>query len=100
MIRGSTPKHTFRTKISTALIKSLSIAYAQNGVLVLRKTKSDCSFFENAISVELTQEETLRFSGYSTVEIQLKALDQTNKLIISKIYVVPCKRVLDEEVLV
>lgn len=100
MIRGSTPTHTFNIRFSTAMIEKLSIAYAQNGTVVLKKTEKDCSLSEKSITVKLTQEETLRFSAYTNVEIQIKVLTTGSDVPISAIKYASCGRVLDEEVLV
>ena len=63
MIRGTTPTHLFRLPFDTSRIREIRILYAQGGKLLLEKTGADCVMEENTVSVTLSQEETLQFSG-------------------------------------
>ena len=55
MYRATTPTHRFVfNKLNPQTFQALNISYAQQGVELLKKEKSDCSF-----TVEETENETL-----------------------------------------
>ena len=108
MYRATTPKHTFMFEnLDPSTFKVLNIYYAQQGVELLKKTKSDCTFAiqeaENStyylVMVHLTQEETKLFKGRSPVKIQLRALTSDDNAIATEIYEVPVFEVINDEVL-
>lgn len=72
MIRGTTPTHTFEVPFHTSTIDELEILYVQGKGPILTKVKDDCTFTDNVIRVDLTQEETLKFKeGYATVQLRV-----------------------------
>ena len=74
MIRGTTPTIKFTTSLETDLLNTAYITFSQNGKLVFEKTLSECTLETKAITLKLTQEETLKLqSGISKVEIQIRA---------------------------
>jgi hypothetical protein len=99
MRRGTTPTHTFSLPFSVETISALRITYAQNGEIVMNKTEGDVTAEGQEISVTLTQEETLKFSDKSNVEIQLKILSTSGDVLASPVYTVHPLRIIDEEVL-
>jgi hypothetical protein len=98
MIRGTTPTHIFNLPFDTALIDKIKITYAQNGVVVLTKEKADCKIDGNAVTVRLTQEDTLKFDA-SRVQIQVRVLTTGGDALASVIVTKPCEEVLEEGVL-
>lgn len=75
MIRGTTPTHTFTTPLDVGIISDLRLSYAQEGVEILNKKKSEVALEGKTISIKLTQEETLQFDpARGVVQIQLKVL--------------------------
>lgn len=73
MVRGTTPTFTFTLPIACWQITAMNICFAQQGQVILEKKLSDCTVTENAVSVHLTEEETLLFdSQKGMVEIQLR----------------------------
>lgn len=98
MIRGTTPTHTYHMPFDTALIDKIKITYAQNGVVVLTKEKADCKIDGNAVTVRLTQEDTLKFDA-SRVQIQVRVLTTGGDALASDIVTKPCKDVLEGGVL-
>ena len=99
MIQGSTPRHTFKLPFSPDQIRKMTIAYEQFGIIVVKKTEADIEKEENAVSVKLTQEETLRFRERHSVKVQLKILTITGDLLPSKVFQVSVEELLDKEVL-
>lgn len=100
MIRATTPTHKFNLPFEANLLKTVIISYGQYGNEILKKETDDCTFSENSITVKLTQAETAKFKGGIPVEIQIRALDYTGDAVASKYYIVPCDKVLNDEVLV
>ena len=110
MRRTTTPTHTFECDIDPSTISALNITYAQSfevcgcteedkeTKIVLVKTLEDVTIEENTIKVKLTQLETNKFVSDIPVEIQLHAIVGNDSLQ-SDIFIVPCRRVLNDEVL-
>lgn len=100
MIGASTPTHEFELPFGKETVKRLLITYAQDGLVVLEKTENDVSWDWCIASYQLTQEETLLFDEKKSVEIQLRVLTVDDvALPPSKIFKVPCGKVLNREVL-
>lgn len=97
--KGTTPTHTFEMPFDCENLIAFTITYAQNGAVVLKKTKDDCSIEENVISVHLTQEDTLLFNEERGVKIQLKVMDESSEVYVSDIITTTAAEVLDDEVL-
>lgn len=99
MIQGTTPTHEFVLPFAAELVKEVRITYEQNGEIVLEKAETDCTFVENSIKLELTQEETLLFDTKYNVKIQLKVLTTEGKVMASQIESVRVGEILNKEVL-
>lgn len=98
MYQGTTPTHTFNLSISTSLIKDITITYIQNRKIVLVKTLKDCTITDNALQLELAQQETMKFSHLAKIRIELKALTTDKKVIASVIDAVSVKELINKEV--
>lgn len=73
MRRGTTPTHIFTVEFDTSEITLLNVAYSQDGEVVVEKSLDDCTIEPNKIIVNLTEEDTLKFTNLdSIVEIQLR----------------------------
>lgn len=109
MIRATTPTHKFEFKnLDPTTFKEINVYYAQQGVEILKKTKTDFQFTtqetENDIIyiayVMLTQEETKLFKGGKTpVKIQLRVLTSDGRALATDEYEVPVYNVINDEVL-
>lgn len=99
MIRGTTPTHIFNLPFDTSSLKEVRITYEQDGAKVLEKTEADCTLEGSAITVQLTQEETLAFNENKNVSYQLKLLTTDNEVLATRIKQIRVDRVLCEEVL-
>ena len=99
MKRGSTPTHIFTIPFDTLLIDDLRVSYAQNNTEIVVKNKSDCELEGQAITVNLSQEDTLKFSHSKNVELQIKVLTTGGEVHISDIIVISVGKVLNSEVL-
>ena len=72
MYRGTTPTLKFTLPFSCDDITLCSVAFAQDGNVVLEKELHDCNMQGNVISVTLTEDDTLALDCRSHVEIQLR----------------------------
>lgn len=99
MIRGTTPTHTFNIPFDTSLVDEVKIVYAQDEVVILEKTTSDCSLDDTKICVTLTQEDTFKFDCKKVVEIQLRVLTTGGEVLASVPEKVGVSKCLDNEVL-
>ena len=112
MIRATTPKHTFifEQDPDTSFDKIL-ITYAQNGEIVMEKTKDDLEFGTGTdchgdevftATVQLTQEETKKFSAKprNLVDIQVRVLTYAGEALASDKKSISVLDVLNDEVLV
>lgn len=99
MIQGTTPTHKFNIPIDSSIIQSVRITYAQQGKVLLTKETEDCRIAENVIELRLTQEETLLFDEFSSVQIQVRVLTTAGDALASDLIRVPCGAILDKEVL-
>ena len=77
--RGTTPTHVFNTSIDLTGATVLYITYGQRGGNLIEKKLADCTVTSTAVTVVLTQEESLKLDPKSKVEIQIRAklADQT-----------------------
>ena len=100
MVRGTTPTHIFELPVNREYIKKILITYCQKGNIILEKRECDVNFInDTTVSLDLTQRETFMFDDAYNVEIEFKALDYDNKILLSQSFSVPCGRVLNQEVL-
>lgn len=99
MVRGTTPQHTFRLPFGTEHVRKVRVLYAQYGLIVLTK-EVDTFPEEGSFTVQLTQEETLRFDASCLVEIQLRVLMDDGQAICSAIMRCSVGRCLESGVLV
>lgn len=97
--RGTTPTLYFSLPFTTDNIKGLSLVFAQNRNIKIRKKLSDCSLYEKQITVTLSQTETLLLDPDYLVDIQLKFLLENGTCVKSTIITETTDICLDEEVL-
>lgn len=98
MIRGSTPKLTYKLPFSSGQIKSARIMF-KNGPVKMVKTLKECATTDDTISVSLTQEETLKFNTEMSLKIQLQVLTTTGKSLVTPIQVISVEDLLEDGVL-
>lgn len=97
--QGATPTHKFKTPYLREFVESAIVTYAQGGEIVLNKEGAELTIEDNAILVELTQEETLKFSESRDVHIQVKVKSTNGKVIPSNIIYASVAEVLNREVM-
>lgn len=98
MRRGTTPTLTFTTPYEASLVQSGYLTFQQRGTNVLDIPLSDESITvaDNAISVELTQEQTLAFNAAAPCYAQIRALLASNAAVASNIVQIPICAILKD----
>lgn len=97
--QGATPTHKFKIPYPSDFVDSVIVTYAQNDEIVLNKEGDEVTVEDNAILVELTQEETLKFYESRDVHIQVKVKARNGKVIPSNIIYASVAEVLNREVM-
>ena len=80
MIRGTTPTIKFTLPFQVDEIDTLSVAFAQNGVVILEKKKNDCVLDGNTITLTLSEADTLSLVWEQILEIQIRCYCGATKL--------------------
>ena len=98
MRRGTTPTLTFTTPYTADLIQNGYITFQQRGTNVLDVPLSDPSVTveDNAITITLTQEQTLSFTTAAPCAAQIRAILTSNKAVASNIVQVPICAILKD----
>ena len=96
MRRGTTPTNTFASDVDLTGAEVMYITYKQAGKTVIEKTLPDVTFGEDSFSVDLTQEETLRFNSQQEVEIQVRVKFMGDEAIASNIIKTTVGRILKD----
>ena len=99
MIRGTTPTHTFTLPFEREEIAALCVTYAQRGIPLFTKSEADCTFAGNAVTLQLTQSDTLRFVAQDAVQIQVRVLDNKGVAYASRVLITTVEDCLLEEVI-
>ena len=98
MRRGTTPTLTFTTPYEAARIQSGYLTFNQRGETVLDVSLDDPSvtIADEAISIELTQEQTLAFTSAAPAQAQIRAMLTSNKAVGSNIVQIPICAILKD----
>lgn len=98
MRRGTTPTLTFTTPYAADLIESGYLTFQQRGsnVLDLPLSDSTITVADNAISVTLTQEQTLSFTTAAPCEAQIRAVLASGAAVASNIVQIPICAILKD----
>lgn len=99
MIPGTTPTHTFKLPIGNEEIKSIRIIYSQNNNIVLIKDMDEIAVSTDGATVQLSQEDTLKFTNSDIAEIQLRILTNDDAALASKIMKLRIQKHLENEVI-
>lgn len=98
MRRGTTPTLTFSTPYAAELIASGYITFKQRGAIILDVPLSDNSVTiqDNAISIDLTQDQTLVMTTADECKAQIRAVLESGKAVASNIVEIPVCAILKE----
>ena len=72
LVRGTTPTFVLTLPFNAEAITILSVAFAQNGTVVVNKTLNDVTVSGKQITLTLNEDETLLFDDTTDIEIQLR----------------------------
>lgn len=87
--KGCTEIHIFKFPFSASDVKSTYITYKEDDKLIIEKALGDCTFGDGIVSVNLSQEDTLKFSDDAIVKVQIRVKftnDKTTKSNIMETY--------------
>lgn len=73
MYRGTTPTNTFNVDIDLTDAEVIYITYQQRNSTVIERSTDEIDITSTALTVQLTQEETLRLAANISVAIQIRA---------------------------
>lgn len=96
MIRGTTPTLEFELPFSTDTISEAFVTLAQNKAVVITRKLASCSCDGNKLTVQLTQEETLKLQCDCITEIQLRVRTINNDALASDIIKEQTYRILQD----
>lgn len=100
MRRGTTPTLTFTTPYEAAMVQSGYITFQQRGTIIIDTPLSDPSVTvdDNAISITLTQEQTLTFdqNASTPATAQIRAILTSGKAVASNIVCIPICAILKD----
>lgn len=96
MFRGTTPTLKFTLPFGADRLSCAWITLAQNKKDIIDKPITECACAENALTVTLTQEETLLLNSDCKTEIQIRVKTADGKALASKIFVVDTGRILKD----
>ena len=99
MYKGTTPIHIFVLPFDANTIENAVVTYYQKGKIIFEKWKDDCIFEDNTITVNLSQEETLKFEHSYPAKIQVRLKTYDDSVYASQIYEEPIMPCLNEEVI-
>lgn len=97
-MRGTTPTHTFRVPIDLTSAAVLKVYYKQGYEVLVEKEKPDLVVTPSTITVQLTQEETLRFAD-GQIKMQIRARMPNGKAVKSKVKTTSADELLKNEVI-
>ncbi|MBR5367002.1 MAG: hypothetical protein IK132_12225 [Clostridia bacterium] len=97
-MRGTTPTHTFRVPIDLTSAAVLKVYYKQGYEVLVEKEKPDLVVTPSTITVQLTQEETLRFAD-GQIKMQIRAKMPNGKAVKSKVKTTSADELLKNEVI-
>lgn len=80
MRRGTTPTITITTDTDLSGASNLFVTFAQRGKIIIEKTLADVTITSEAVTVELTQADTLALSADRSVQFQIRATVGSAKL--------------------
>ena len=97
--RGATISNIFTVPVDLTTAVKMYITYDQFGRTVLEKTIEDCTIETNKITVDLSQEDSLKFAENKKVKIQIRAKLSDGSAHVSKIIETTAGELLKEGVI-
>lgn len=87
IFRGTTPKFIFTLPNSITIddVVNTELVFTQNDEIVITKKLEDFTTSTNQLTITLTQEDTLKLKGNSSLYYQIKLLLKDNSVITSDI---------------
>lgn len=96
MYRGTTPTLKFSLPFDVSFIDVVWVTFSQKNKEIFTIETEDCVLEEKTITMELTQNQTLRLQGKDEVEIQVRILTHEGEALASNIFKTTVKRILKD----
>lgn len=96
---GTNQPEEIKLPISTDLVKTVEMVYAQDGMIVLRKTEADVTMKGQTITIPFTEAETFKFNENIPVKSQLRIVTIYDEVLKTRIYTQHLDGTISEEVL-
>lgn len=96
--RGATITNTFTVSVDLTTAVAMYITYRQSNQTVLEKSIEDCTITDKSITVDLTQEDTLKFKQ-GDVAIQIRARLFDGAALVSEVIQTTASKLLKEGVI-
>ena len=94
MTQGTTPTLVFELDIEPGTLVSLYLTFRQGYGREVTRREDSITADNDAKTLTVTQEETLKFEEGGNVEIQLRAVTTTGAALASNIVALPVERIL------
>lgn len=99
MFRGTTPTLEFAIPFDTSLLAEAFVTLSQNDTVIVDKLLQDCKRNARKLSVQLTQEDTLKLDCSCKTEVQIRVRTKAGEALASNIIVVNTDRILKDGVI-
>ena len=83
--RGCTALNSWAIPYKASEIAVIWVTYVQAGAIVLDKTTDDCIISDNKVTVNLSQEDTLKLEPWTSILIQIRIRLHDGRVTKSKI---------------
>lgn len=97
--KGCTALNSFHIPYNAAEIAVAWVTYVQAGAIVLDKTTDDCIIGDGIVTVNLSQEDTLKLKPWTSIQIQIRIRLHDGRVTKSKIFETTTDRLLKEMVI-
>lgn len=99
LTRVTTPTHTFTLPSTMGTLTDFYVTYQQNGRIILEKRMGDegVDLTGRVITVNLTQEDTAKFSDNVKAVVKVKVKTQTGKVMDSQFITITTLQTLHKE---
>lgn len=72
MYRGTTPELKFELPFNASELTKISVAFEQEGKVIIEKTLADCELSGQTVTVKLSEADTLKFNHNAKLNMQLR----------------------------
>lgn len=97
--KGCTAQNSFAIPYNAAEVAVVWVTYVQAGAIVLDKMTEDCIIDDGKVTVNLSQEDTLKLEPWTSILVQIRIRLRDGRVTKSKIIETTTDRLLKEMVI-